>query len=90
MKIDAGYCYRKNDFIICKELADGPVLIDPYRRTLVQLNPVAREIWQLLDGGHSVAAVIDILKTDFEVDIKILEKDVIGFLKDLFRREIIN
>jgi mannitol-1-phosphate/altronate dehydrogenase len=43
----------------------------------------------LLDGGHSVSAVIGILKGDFEVDDKTLEKDVIDFLKGLISREII-
>lgn len=90
MKVDIGYCYRKNDQIIYKELVAGPALIDPYRRTLVKLNSTARAIWQLLNGEHSVASIIDILKNQFEIDTKILEKDVIGFLKDLIRREIIN
>lgn len=90
MKIDIGYCYRKNDQIIYKYLVDGLALIDPYRRTLVKLNPTAQAIWQLLDGEHSVASIIDILKNEFEIDTKILEKDVIGLLKDLIRREIIN
>jgi hypothetical protein len=90
MKVDADYCYRKNNLIIYKELDDGPALIDPYRRVLVRFNPAAQAIWQLLDGEHSVAAIIDILKNEFEVDIKILEKDVIVLLKDLIKREIIN
>ncbi len=89
MKIDTSYCYRKNDLIIYKDLGDGQALIDPYRRTLVKLNPTAQAIWQLLDGGHSAAAIIDILKNEFEIETKILEKDVIAFLNDLIRREII-
>lgn len=90
MKIDSGYCYRKNDQLIFKDLSDGPVLIDPYRRTLVKLNLTAQAVWRLLDGSHSVAAIIDTLKEEFEVDPKTLQKDVAGFLKDLLRREIIN
>lgn len=89
MEVDADYCYKKNDLIIYKEIDDSSALIDPYRRTLVQLNPTAQAIWQLLDGEHSVAAIIDILKNDFEIDTKILEKDVVSFLKGLIRREII-
>lgn len=89
MKADTGYCYRKNNQIIYKELNDGSALIDPYRRTLVKLNPAAQAIWQLLDGKHSVAAIIDVLKNEFEIDVKILEKDVRGLLRDFIRREII-
>jgi hypothetical protein len=90
MRADAGYCYRKNDQIIYKDLGDGPVLIDPYRRTLVKLNPTAHRIWQLLDGRHSSGAIVDILKNEFEADAQTIEKDVRSLLKDLIRREIIN
>jgi coenzyme PQQ biosynthesis protein PqqD len=89
MRADAGYCYRKNDQIIYKDLADGPALIDPYRRALIKLNPTAQAIWQLLDGKRPVAAIVEILGSEFEVDAKSLEKDVADFLKDLSRREII-
>ena len=89
MPVDTGYCYRKNDQIIYKDLCDGPALIDPYRRVLVKLNPAAQAIWQLLDGEHSVAAIIGILQDEFDVDAKIIQKDSVRFLEDLFRREMI-
>ncbi len=90
MKTDLGYCYRKSAQIIYKELSDGPALIDSYRRTLMKLNPVAQSIWQLLDGNHSSAAIIEILENEFDADAKILEKDVLNFLREMFRREMIN
>jgi hypothetical protein len=90
MGFDKNYCFRKNDQIIYKGLADGPVLIDPYRRTLIRLNPAAQAIWQLLDGKRPVAAIIEILRGEFEIDAKSLDRDVTSFLKDLSRREIIN
>jgi|WetSurMetagenome_2_1015567.scaffolds.fasta_scaffold258453_2 coenzyme PQQ biosynthesis protein PqqD len=89
MRIDNAYCYRRNEQIMRKDLDDCPVLIDPYRMTLVKLNPAAESIWQLFDGGHSVDEIIDILKNEFEVDAKTLEKDLRRFLNDLIRREMI-
>jgi coenzyme PQQ biosynthesis protein PqqD len=89
MGFDNNYCYSKNDQIIYKDLEDGPVLIDPYRRALIKLNPTALRIWQLSDGKHSAAAIVEMLKDEFEIDAESLEKDVIDFLKDLSRREII-
>ena len=89
MDLDIGYCFSKNGQIIYKDLGDGPALIDPYRRTLVKMNPTALYIWELLDGGRSVAAIIEILKAEFEIDPKIIKKDVINFLKELNKREII-
>ena len=81
--------FRKNDTILYKELAGAPTLIDPYRRTLVRLNPAAFEIWQLLDGIHSVLEIIGAVRDAFEVDEASLKKDVIGFLKEMLRREMI-
>jgi hypothetical protein len=65
------------------------VLIDPYRRVLVKLNPVAQEIWLLLDGSRTCAGIREGLKAVFDADDKELEKDVDDFLKDLIRREMI-
>ena len=86
---DLNHCYRKNEQILCKELEGAPVLIDPYRRTLITLNPVGFDIWQLLDGEHSALGIINNLKELFDIDEKHLEKDVINFLEDLAKREII-
>ncbi len=86
---DMNHCFRRNEQIIYRELDGTGVLIDPYRRTLVRLNPVGSKIWQLLDGSHSVAAINEELENEFEVDPEKLDKDVRAFLKGLFRREMI-
>ena len=80
--------FKKNLQIMQKELADGPALIDPYRRVLIQLNPTGVEIWGLLDGERSVLEIIGALRDRFEVSDETLKKDVISFLKELFRREM--
>ena len=72
-----------------RELDDGPALIDPYRRVLIQLNPTGVEIWGLLDGERSVIEIISVLRDKFEVSDETLNKDVVSFLKELFRREMI-
>jgi coenzyme PQQ biosynthesis protein PqqD len=87
--IDTNYCFRRNEKIFYKNEGGSPVLIDPYRRTLVELNPTALRIWQLLDGSHSVAAIIEILKNEFEADSQSVDKDVTGLLKELHKREMI-
>ena len=83
------HCFRKNEQILYREIEGGAVLIDRYRRTMMRLSSVALEIWQLLDGKRSVADIIKALKEVFEVDEEDLKKDVIGFIKDLARREVV-
>jgi hypothetical protein len=89
MMVDTRYRFKKNDSMIYKELADGPVLIDPYRRTVIRMNPVAFEIWRLLDGERSVSDVMDSLRETFDVDEQDLEKDMTSFLKELIKREML-
>ena len=87
--VDLNHCFKRNDTIIYKELAGAPALIDPYRRTLISLNQTALEVWRLLDGECPVLGIINALRDRFEIDEARLEKDVIGFLKELIRREMI-
>ena len=89
MAFDMDYCFRRNDKIIYKEINSVPSLIDPYRRTLVKLNPTAHKIWQLSDGEHSVADIVEILEAEFEIDAENLKRDMMFFLKDLLKREMI-
>ena len=83
------HCFRKNEQILYREIEGGGVLIDRYRRTMIRLSPVALEIWQLLDGKNSVADIVEALKKIFEVDEEDLKRDVMGFLRDLARREVV-
>ena len=89
MRIDKDRCFRKNDHILYKEIDGAGVLVDPYRRTLVHLNPTASQIWQLLDEAHSCTAIIKKLQAEFEVGDKELEKDVSDVFNELFKREMI-
>jgi hypothetical protein len=89
MTIDMQRNFKKSDQIICKEFEEGPVLIDPYRRTLIKLNPTALEIWGLLDGERPVSMIVETIRDRFEVDDETLKKDVVIFLKDLIKLEMI-
>jgi hypothetical protein len=89
MDIDIKYFFSKNEQTIFTDMEDGPALIDPYRRTLIKLNPAAHRIWQLLDGKNSAEDIIGVMEAEFEIDERTLRRDVIDFLKDLIRREII-
>jgi len=82
-------CYTKNPAIIEKDLPEGPVLIDPYRRTMVPLDPVGLEIWRLLDGSRDVEDMVTILSGLFDVGEETLRRDVASFLRELAKREMI-
>ncbi len=87
--VELSRVYMKDPQILRKELEDGPVLIDPYRRVMIPLNHTAVDIWDLLDGEKAVGAITEEIMDRFEVDGKTAEKDVTGFLKELIKREMI-
>jgi hypothetical protein len=81
--------FKKNTTIIQKALADGLVLIDPYRRVTISLNDVGIEIWNLIDGERTAGSIIDSLKEAFDADPRAVEKDAIAFMNELAKREMI-
>jgi hypothetical protein len=81
--------FKKNTTIIQKTLADGLVLIDPYRRVTISLNEVGLEIWGLIDGERTAGSIIDSLKEAFDADPRVIEKDAIAFMNELAKREMI-
>jgi hypothetical protein len=86
---DLSQYFKKNSQIIVKQFEGDFCLIDPYRRALIRLNPVALEIWKLIDGRRSGSEIFEALKEEFEVEEAVLKKDLEIFLSDLVKREII-
>lgn len=87
--IDLNSRYIHDENIIAKQIGGQWCLIDQYRRELISLNEVAQAIWELLDGLNTLQQIINNLGETFDVDAKALERDVIDFVEDLLRQELI-
>lgn len=87
--LDMNRLFTKNDQILFKVIGGEPVLVDPYRRELMRLNPVASETWELLDGKRSLGQIIDAVKENFDADEGVVRRDVMDFIKELVSLEII-
>jgi|SRR2546430_77522 len=70
-------------------IEDEVVLVDRDEEEVLRLNPIATEIWQALDGSRSIAEIIDRVHQSFDVDRKTAEKDVLRFVKELVKREMV-
>lgn len=88
--IDGATVLRRDERMIMRRGKDGWALVDPYRRTLLKLNPSAQLIWDLLDGTHTLAQVLERLKQEFQADEAVLEKDLQHFVAQLRQREMIS
>lgn len=87
--MDKDRCFIRDSSVSYKLIGDELIIVDPYRHKLLRLNNVGRAIWELLDDSYSASQIITILKEEFEVEEKALHKDVVHFLKELLKREMI-
>ena len=76
-------------------LADRPMgdelfILDLVGRVLHRVTGVGIRIWELLEAGPSVAALIEQLESEFDVDRPRLEQDCLAFLTDLRERGLVD
>jgi len=53
------------------------------------LNPTGEAIWRKLDGRKKIRDVVKDLAAEFKMPLKIIEKDVIGFVERLMKRKLL-
>ena len=67
---------------------DGAVLLDIPRNAMTTLNSTGAYVWERLNRGMSVAAVVAELSKDTGVDEAIVGADVEVFLEELKSRHL--
>lgn len=84
--------YMPSEDIVAREIEDEIIIvplvagIGDMEDELFTLNESGRAIWVKLDGQKSLKDVIGELSAEFDVSAEELEKDVIGFVKELAGR----
>jgi hypothetical protein len=56
---------------------------------LYTLNETGQAIWEKLDGEKTIQIIIDELSAEFEAPVEKIQEDVVGIIKELARRRII-
>ncbi|MBI3089765.1 MAG: PqqD family protein [Candidatus Tectomicrobia bacterium] len=74
---------RRQDLIV-RPLDDEVIVLDPQAEMVHALNPTARAIWDLLDGRHGMAELVEAVCGRFDVRPEQAEKDIQALL-ELFR-----
>ncbi len=87
--------YAKSEDIVEREI-DGEIIIVPVTSgigdledELFSLNDVGRDIWVRLDGKRDVAKIIEELLEIYEGEKETITADVLAFLEELKKRNII-
>lgn len=79
----------KNPEIICKDVDDEKVLLNPQTGEYYGINEVGAEIWTMVNGENDISVIVQNLVRIYEVDRQTLEADVAEFLSALIERNII-
>lgn len=72
---------RENAFRAVKD--EGGLVVIPTKSEVKVLNPVASKIYSMLDGSHSIEAIVEMVTAEFEVVDEQARQDVEQFLAEL-------
>ncbi|WP_047983999.1 lasso peptide biosynthesis PqqD family chaperone [Ornithinibacillus californiensis] len=74
---------------ITSDMAGEKVMLSITNGKYYNLGEVGGDIWDLIKEPISVSEIIDIMVTKYEVDIKDCEQQVLQFLEQLLKEELI-
>ncbi|MBN8732623.1 MAG: PqqD family protein [Acidobacteria bacterium] len=81
---------KRLEAIEAQPLPDGSgLLFDPASATAYPISPSAMRIWELCDGEHTVASILDDLEAHYDVDRATLERDCLKLLEDLAENNLL-
>jgi hypothetical protein len=80
---------RLSPDVVFRNLDGEAVLLDLGSGTYFGLNEVGTRIWQLVDAGHEVPAIIDALAAEYASDRGTIAADVARLLDELHSRRLI-
>jgi len=92
-KLDAVYAASRN--VVVREVEREIIVIpfasgeDDAENEPYFLNTTGQVIWQRLDGRKRLQDIVKDLATEFKTPVKIIEKDVIGFVEKLLTRKML-
>ncbi len=80
--------YERSSSLVTRDLAGEKIIVPVRRRvgdlnSIYTLNPVANDIWLMLDGKHTVADIVSRLEETYDVSRTTLTGDVNRLLNDL-------
>lgn len=75
--------------VLFQELAGDTVLLNLETGTYFGLDPMGTRIWQLLAEGQALRTIHAALADEYDVDAQQLEQDLLNFVRELSRHELI-
>jgi hypothetical protein len=89
-----GKRFARDPFIVSRKIASKFILVPIRQRArevqnIYNMNEIGGFIWELLDGKRRVEQVRDIVVDEFEVESKEAEADLVEFMKQLEKIDVV-
>jgi len=80
---------KKTGAALTSSIHDEVVMMNVKQGSYYSLNPVASEIWELLDKHHTVPSLISELTKIYEVDPEVCESQLVEYLNELITEGLV-
>ncbi|MBN1998785.1 PqqD family protein [candidate division KSB1 bacterium] len=94
-KINLDHIYCQSPDVVSREI-EGTIVIIPItagigdlENELFSLNDTGKVLWHKLDGTRTLKEIVIELEDQFQSLPEIIEKDVVGLLTELLKRQLI-
>lgn len=80
---------KRSENVAWRTIVDKVLLVNPKDSFIYPLNTVATRIWELMDGKTSIEDIIKKLCEEFDQEKSAIQKDILEFLEELLRADLI-
>ena len=77
-------CVVRSSAVIARGLRDQTLLMDMDSERYLTLDPIASQIWSMLDGSQSVAHITAAIVDEYDAPATTVRADVDALLNELF------
>lgn len=94
-KINMDGVYTASDGVVVRKVEKEMIIIpfasgvDDAENEPYFLNATGQIIWQRLDGRRRLKDVVKDLAAEFKTPVKVIEKDVVGFVEKLLMKNML-
>jgi hypothetical protein len=75
--------------IVARRVGDETILVNAQGDMLHTLNPTGTFIWDRLDGARSVGAILELLRSEYDLPDAGVEEDLCRFMDELAGKGIV-
>ncbi|HYX23452.1 MAG TPA: PqqD family protein [Thermoanaerobaculia bacterium] len=80
---------RHRDRVLIQGAAGTLVLLDLEGGQYYALDEVSARVWELCDGEHGVAAIVEVIGSEYDAPAATIREDVMAFLQEMLDEKLL-